>query len=105
MPHFEAAGAIKQADRRNSQPGQGRRERQQTKTRQIDTTQSRVIFSAKKIRYSGNRDISPSKSQSTRRGGALGQALASKAYSFKDEHVVSLFKLLQKSNKLKLLEV
>jgi hypothetical protein len=28
----------------------------------------------------------------------------SKQYSFKDEHVISLFKLLQKSNKLKLLE-
>ena len=26
-------------------------------------------------------------------------------YSFKDKHVVSLFKLLQKSNKLKLLEI
>ena len=29
---------------------------------------------------------------------------ANKQYSFKDEHVVSLFKLLHKSNKLKLLE-
>jgi len=29
---------------------------------------------------------------------------ANKLYSFKDEHVVSLFKLLQKSNKLKLPE-
>ena len=48
---------------------------------------------------------SPSKSQSARGGGAPGQARASKSYSFKDEHVVSLFKLLQKSNKLKLPEV
>src|ERR1700722_1776960 len=29
----------------------------------------------------------------------------SKQYSFKDEHIISLFKLLQKSNKLKLPEV
>jgi len=34
-----------------------------------------------------------------------GQARANKLYSFKDEHVVSLFKLLQKSNKLKLPEI
>jgi len=39
------------------------------------------------------------------RGGETpGQAHANKLYSFKDEHVVSLFKLLQKSNKLKLPE-
>jgi len=47
---------------------------------------------------------SPSKSQSVREVGAPGQARAHKLYSFKDEHVVSLFKLLQKSNKFKLLE-
>ena len=33
------------------------------------------------------------------------QARANKLYSFKVEHVVSLFKLLQKSNKLKLSEL
>ena len=36
---------------------------------------------------------------------ASGQARANKSYSFKDEHVVSLFKLLQKSNILKLSEI
>jgi len=46
---------------------------------------------------------SPLKSQSVRGGGAPGQVCANKLYSFKDEHVVFLFKLLQKSNKLKLL--
>jgi len=46
---------------------------------------------------------SPSKPQSVR-GGRDGQSRANKLYSFKDEHVVSLFKLLQKNNKLKLLE-
>ena len=35
---------------------------------------------------------------------APGQPRANKLYSFKDEHVVSLFKLLKKSNKLKLSE-
>ena len=45
------------------------------------------------------------KPKSTRGGGAHGQARASKAYIFKDEHVISLFKLLQKSNKLKLPEI
>ena len=43
---------------------------------------------------------SPSKSQLVRGGMAPGQSRANKLYSFKDEHVVSLFKLLQKSNKL-----
>ena len=34
-----------------------------------------------------------------------GQTHANKSYSFKDEYVVSLFKLLQKSNRPKLLEI
>jgi len=33
------------------------------------------------------------------------QARGNKLYSFKDEHVVSLFKLLQKSNKFKLSDI
>ena len=37
---------------------------------------------------------SPSKTQSVRGGMPLGQARASKLYSFKDEHMVSLFKFL-----------
>ena len=36
---------------------------------------------------------------------ASGQPRGNKLYSFKDEHVVSLFKLLQKSNRLKLSEI
>jgi len=48
---------------------------------------------------------SHSKTQSVKGGVAPGQARANKRYSFKDEHVVFLFKLLQKSNKLKLMEV
>jgi len=35
----------------------------------------------------------------------LGQARANKLYTFKDEYMVSLFKLHQKSNKLKLPEI
>ena len=48
---------------------------------------------------------SPSKPQSVRGGGAPDQARTNKPYSSKDEHVVSLFKLLQKSNRLKLMEI
>jgi len=48
---------------------------------------------------------SPSKTQLVRGRMASGQARANKLYSFKDEHVVSLFKLLQKSNKFKLPEI
>jgi len=44
------------------------------------------------------------KPQQPRGGNISGQALANKQYSFKDEHIISLFKLLHKSNKLKLAE-
>jgi len=37
---------------------------------------------------------SPSKTQSVRGGMASGQSRANKLYSYKDEHVVFLFKLL-----------
>jgi len=47
----------------------------------------------------------PSKPQSAKGSRASGQILANKQYSFKDKHVISLFKLLHKSNKLKLLEL
>jgi len=45
---------------------------------------------------------SPSKPQPARGGSSSTQSHANKQYSFKDEHVDSLFKLLKKSNKLKL---
>ena len=48
---------------------------------------------------------SPSKTQSVRGGMTHDQARVNKLCSFKDEHMVSLFKLLQKSNKLKLSEI
>jgi len=48
---------------------------------------------------------SPSKPQSVRGDGASGLVHANKQYSLKDEHVVSLFKLLYKSSNLKLPEV
>jgi len=48
---------------------------------------------------------SPSMTQSVREGMASDQGRANKSYSFKDEHMVSLFKLLQKSNRLKLSEI
>jgi len=48
---------------------------------------------------------SSSKAQSVRGGMTSSQPRGNKSYSFKDEHVVSLFKLLQKSNRLKLSEI
>ena len=48
---------------------------------------------------------SPVKPQPTRGGSSSNQLRANKNYSFKDEHVDSLFKLLNKSNRLKLPEV
>ena len=46
----------------------------------------------------------PSKPKSTRGNNSSEQVRANKQYSFKDGHVVSLFKLLHKRNKFKLLE-
>ena len=48
---------------------------------------------------------SPPKTKSVRGGMASGQPRGNKSYSFKDEHVVSLFKFFQKSNRFKLLEI
>ena len=47
---------------------------------------------------------SPSKFQPARGGSSSSQSHANKQYSFKDEHVDSLFKLLNKSYRLKLPE-
>ena len=47
---------------------------------------------------------SPVKPQPVKGSGYSSQPRASKQYSFKDEHVDSLFKLLNKSNRLKLPE-
>ena len=47
---------------------------------------------------------SPSKLQLARGGCSSIQPRANKQYSFKDEHVDSLFKLLKKSNRLRLPE-
>ena len=47
---------------------------------------------------------SPVKPQPVRESGSSSQPRANKQYSFKDEHVDSLFKLLNKGNRLKLPE-
>ena len=47
---------------------------------------------------------SPVKSQPVKGSGSSSQPRANKQYSFKDEHVDSLFKLLNRSNRLKLPE-
>ena len=67
--------------------------RQQTKPWQVNATRPRVVFSTEKKRYSSNKS-QDTKTQSVRVGMASGQPHASKLYSFKDKHVVSLFKLL-----------
>jgi len=45
------------------------------------------------------------KTQSVKRGMASSQPRGNKSYFFKDEHVVSLFKLLQKYNRVKLSKI
>ena len=48
---------------------------------------------------------SPTKPQTGRASGSSSQLRPNKQYSFKEEHVDSLFKLLNKSNRLKLPEI
>jgi len=62
----------------------------------------RAVFSTKIKRYFGNGSQVTFEDPVSQRGMAPGQACADKLYSFMDEHMVSLFKLLQKSNKFKL---
>ena len=64
---------------------------------------ARNIFSIKKDTLATEVKF-PVKSQPARGGGSSNQPRANKQYSFKDEHVDSLFKLLNKSNRLKLHE-
>ena len=49
--------------------------------------------------------MSSAKPQPARENTTSGQVRTNKQYSFKEEHVVSLFKLLYKSNKLKFPEI
>ena len=61
-------------------------------------------FQSKRKDTLASKATSSTKSQLVRGGNTSGQMCANKQYSFKDEHVVSLFKLLHKSKKLKLRE-
>jgi len=105
MSHWEAVGGTRQTGGRNCHQGQA--EEKDSKLRPDKPTRRTPESSSQPKR----RDTlvtevkSPSKTQLVRGGLAPGQAHANKLYSFKDEHLISLFKLLQKSNILKLLEV
>jgi len=59
-------------------------------------------FQAKRKDTLATETKSPSKLQPTRGGSSSSQPRANKQYSFKDEHADSFFKLLNKSNRLKL---
>jgi len=61
-------------------------------------------FQAKRKDTLATETKSPSKPQPTRGGSTSTQPRANKQHSFKDEHVDSLFKLLNKSNRMKLPE-
>jgi len=65
---------------------------------------SEVSFQSKRKDTLATETKSHIKPQPTRGGGSSSQLRANRQYSFKDEHVDSLFKLLNKSNKLKLSE-
>jgi len=94
MSHLEAVGATSQTGERYYRQGQGWRKRQQTKTRQTNAMSPRVVFLTQEKGYSGNGGQVTFEDPVSQRGMPPGQARASKQYSFKDEHVVSLFKLL-----------
>ena len=61
-----------------------------------------ISFQSKRKYALATETKSPIKPQSARGGGSSSQPRANKQYSFKDEHIDSLFKLLNKSNRLKL---
>jgi len=65
----------------------------------------KVSFQSKRKNTLATETKSPVKSQLTRGGSSSSQMHANKQYSFKDKNVDSLFKLLKKSNRLKLSEV
>ena len=96
MSHLEAVGVTRQTGRRDRRSSQGCGKRQQAKTSSSQPRRRDTLTIEVK---------SLSKTQTVRGGMASSQPRAKKSYSFKDEHVVSLFKLLQKSNKLKLSEI
>jgi len=85
-------------------PGSGLKKKTANQDLTNQYARSRVGFLIKRRDTLSTEVKSHSKPQSVKGGGALGQARANILYSFKNEHVVSLFKLLQKSNKLKLPE-
>ena len=62
-------------------------------------------FQAKRKDTLATETKSSSKLQPARGGSSSSQPRANKQYSFNNEHVDSLFKLLNKSNRLKLLKV
>ena len=66
---------------------------------------SKASFQAKRKDTLATETKSPSKPQAARGGSSSSQSRTNKQYSFKDEHVNSLFKLLNKSNILKLLRL
>jgi len=61
-------------------------------------------FQAKRKDTLATETKSPSKPQPARRGSSSIQPRTNKQYSFEDEYIDSLFKLLNKSNRLKLPE-
>ena len=64
-----------------------------------------ISFQSKRKDTLATETKSPVKSQPARGGGSSSQPRANKQYAFKDEHVDSLFKLLNKSNRLKALKL
>jgi len=105
MSHWETVGVTRRTGGRNYRQCQSWRK--YSKPRPDKLTQRAPKSSSQPRRRDtlGTEVKSLSKTQSVRKGMAPSQACANKRYSFKDDHVVSLFKLLQKSNKLKLPEI
>jgi len=93
--------------RKRLSPGSGLKKKTANRdpTSQCDALQSHLLNREEGILWQRRSNHLQRPSQSVRGGMASGQPRANKLYSFKDEHVVSLFKLLQKSNKLKLSEI
>ena len=81
-----------------------RAEENKPKPKKLTRRMPEVSFQLKRKNTLATETKSPYKLQPARGGSSLSQPRSNKQYSFKDEHVDLLFKLLNKSNRLKLPE-
>ena len=102
MSHLEAVS--QQGEQAEEIVARVRAEENKPRPKKSTRRAPEVSFQSKRKDTLATETNTPVKPQPARGGGSSSQPRANKQYSFKDEHVDSLFKLLNKSNILKLPE-